>query len=131
MRHGKKKGQLGRNQPHRTAMLRNMATSLLEHEKIETTDAKAKLIRSTTEKLITLGKRGDLHARRNAARSVQNADVLRKLFGDIAQRFADRAGGYTRIIKSRIRVGDNAPLSIVELVGPRDAAVSSVDDEAV
>jgi large subunit ribosomal protein L17 len=93
-----------------------MVTSLLQHEKIETTDAKAKELRPLTEKMVTLGKRGDLHARRLAMRVIRDESVAKKLFDDIAPRFKDRAGGYTRILKVGRRHGDNAPVSIIELV---------------
>ena len=119
MRHGNYGGKLGRTSAHRSALFRNMVTSLLEHERIETTDAKAKEVRRIAERMITLGKRGDLHARRHALRVVRSRDVAAKLFGDLAERFRERPGGYTRIVKHRVRVGDAAPLSIVELlVGP-------------
>ncbi len=117
MRHLNSGRKLGRTSAHRTAMFRNMATSLFRHERIETTDAKAKELRSFAEQLITLAKRGDLHARRQAFADIRDQEVLAKLFGDIGPRFKARAGGYTRIIKSRIRKGDNAPISIIELVG--------------
>ena len=96
--------------------MRNMVTSLLEHERIETTDAKAKALRSLADRMITLGKRGDLHARRQALRVVRDKQVTAKLFGDLAERFRDRPGGYTRVIKIGNRVGDAAPVSIIELV---------------
>jgi large subunit ribosomal protein L17 len=119
MRHGNYGGKLGRTSAHRSALFRNMVTSLLEHERIETTDAKAKEVRRIAERMITLGKRGDLHARRHALRVIRSRDVAAKVFGDLAERFRERAGGYTRIVKYRVRVGDAAPLSIVELVtGP-------------
>ena len=117
MRHRNSGRKLGRTASHRTALFRNMATSLFRHERIETTDAKAKELRSFAEKLITLAKRGDLHARRQAYQDIRDQEVLAKLFGDIGPRFKARNGGYTRIIKSRIRRGDNAPISIIELVG--------------
>ena len=117
MRHLNSGRKLGRTTEHRTALFRNMATSLFRYERIETTDAKAKELRSFAEKLITLAKRGDLHARRQAYQDIRDQEVLAKLFGDIGPRFKTRSGGYTRIVKSRIRHGDNAPLSIIELVG--------------
>ena len=101
-------------------------TSLLEHERIETTDAKAKDLRRVADRMITLGKRGDLHARRTALRTIQSKEVTRKVFGDLAERFRDRAGGYTRVMKVRTRVGDAAPMSIIELV---DRPMES-DDES-
>ena len=98
-------------------MYRNMVTSLLEHERIETTDAKAKGVRRLAERMITLGKRGDLHARRRALRVIRSRSVTAKVFDDLAERYRDRPGGYTRVIKVRNRVGDAAPMSIIELVG--------------
>ena len=131
MRHLNSGRKLGRTSAHRTALFRNMATSLFRHERIETTDAKAKELRSFAEQLITLAKRGDLHARRQAYADIRDQEVLAKLFGDIGPRFKARAGGYTRIIKSRIRRGDNAPISIIELVGneqPLNAEDASSED---
>ena len=130
MRHLNSGRTLGRTSAHRTALFRNMATSLFRHERIETTDAKAKELRRFAEQLITLAKRGDLHARRQAFADIRDQEVLAKLFGDIGPRFKTRPGGYTRIIKSRIRKGDNAPISIIELVGnevPLNATASSDD----
>ena len=97
-------------------MFRNMATSLLHYERIETTDAKAKELRKVVEKMITLGKRGDLHARRQALSYIRDRNVVEKLFDDLSARYSERPGGYTRIIKLRRRTGDNAPISIIELV---------------
>ena len=97
-------------------MFRNMVTSFLEHGKITTTDAKAKELRSIAERMITLGKRGDLHATRQAAAYIRDKKVVTKLFTEIAPMYADRPGGYTRIIKLGIRPGDNAPVSVIELV---------------
>ena len=116
MRHLKHGRKLGRDQGHRKALFRNMAIALFRHERIETTDAKAKDLRAYTEKLITLGKKGDLHARRLAAKKIHDAEILQKLFDDIAKRNSNRAGGYTRVLKSRLRKGDCAPLSVIELV---------------
>ncbi|UFS68759.1 50S ribosomal protein L17 [Geomonas sp. RF6] len=116
MRHNNAGRRLGRTTSHRTAMFRNMVTSFLEHEKITTTDAKAKELRSIAERMITLGKKGDLHATRQAAAFIRDKKVVTKLFSVIAPRFADRPGGYTRIIKLGIRPGDNAPVSVLELV---------------
>lgn len=116
MRHLKSGRKLNRNQGHRKALFRNMAISLLRHERIETTDAKAKELRGYTEKLVTLGKKGDLHSRRIAAKKIHDAEILKKLFDDIAKRNDGRNGGYTRVIKSRYRKGDCAPLSVIELV---------------
>jgi large subunit ribosomal protein L17 len=97
-------------------MYRNLVTSLLEYERIETTDAKAKGVRRIAERMITLGKRGDLHARRRALRVIRSRKVTAKVFDDLAERFRDRPGGYTRIVKVRSRVGDAAPMSVIELV---------------
>ena len=116
MRHRRLRGKLSRPSAHRSALLRNLVTSLLDHELIETTDPRAKELKRVADRMITLGKRGDLHARRQAASVVHGGAVLGKLFGDLAARYRTRPGGYTRVLKSRIRVGDAAPLSIVELV---------------
>lgn len=116
MRHNKAGRRLGRTTSHRIAMFRNMVTSFLTHEKITTTDAKAKELRPIAEKLITLGKRGDLHAHRQAAAYIRDKKTVTKLFSVIAPRYAERPGGYTRIIKLGVRPGDNAEVSIIELV---------------
>ena len=116
MRHRKKGRQLSRTASHRRATLRNMATALFRHERIETTSAKAKELRPYAERLITLARRGDLHARRLASRKIQDRLVLGKLFDDIAPRFAERPGGYTRILKVGNRKGDAAEMSLIELV---------------
>jgi len=116
MRHGKSGRRLGRTTSHREAMFRNLVTSFLNHEKITTTDAKAKEIRSVAEKMITLGKRGDLHSLRQAASYIREKSVVTKLFTTIAPRYKDRPGGYTRIVKLGIRQGDAAPVSLIELV---------------
>ncbi len=116
MRHRKRGRQLGRDTDHRRALFRNLVTSLLEHEKIETTEAKAKELRGIADRMITLGKQGDLHARRLALAYLQSKSVVAKLFSDIAPRFTDRKGGYTRLIKTRIRLGDGARMCVVELV---------------
>ena len=116
MRHNKSGRRLGRNSSHRLAMMRNLVTSLLEHEKITTTDCRAKELRKVAEKMITLGKRGDIHARRQALQVVRDRKVVAKLFERLAPRYQDRPGGYTRIIKLANRLGDNASQSIIELV---------------
>ncbi|APG24170.1 MAG: 50S ribosomal protein L17 [Syntrophotalea acetylenica] len=116
MRHNKSGKRLGRNSSHRAAMMRNMVTSLLEHEKITTTDARAKELRKVVDRMITLGKRGDLHARRQASQVIRERKVVGKLFEVIGPRFKDRPGGYTRIIKLANRLGDNASQVIIELV---------------
>lgn len=122
MRHRVHARKLGRSPSHRQAMYRNLVTSLLQHERVKTTDAKAKEVRRLADRMITLGKRGDLHARRRALRVIREKDVAAKVFGELADRFKDRPGGYTRVLKLRTRVGDAASLSIVELVGPAEAA---------
>ncbi len=116
MRHRKRGRQLGRTTKHRLALFRNLATSLMEHERIETTEAKAKELRGITDRLITLGKEDTLHARRGALRVLRTKQAVSKLFDDVAKRFPDRHGGYTRIIKTRQRPGDGAPLVAIELV---------------
>jgi large subunit ribosomal protein L17 len=116
MRHNNAGKRLGRTTSHRIAMYRNMVTSFFNHERITTTDVKAKELRSIAEKMITLGKRGDLHAMRQAASYIRDKKVVTKLFTTIAPRYTERAGGYTRVIKLGIRSGDNAPVSIIELV---------------
>lgn len=116
MRHRKSGRKLGRNTSHRKAMMRNMVTSLFEHEQIKTTDARAKELRKMAEKLITLAKRGDLHARRQILEVVRDRKTAAKLVDRIAPRYQSRPGGYTRIIKLGHRSGDNAALSLIELV---------------
>ncbi|MBW2215572.1 MAG: 50S ribosomal protein L17 [Deltaproteobacteria bacterium] len=116
MRHKKAGKQLSRNTSHRRALLRNIVTSLFKHEQIETTDAKAKSLRPIAEKMITLAKRGDLHARRQALSYLQDKAVTHKLFDELKDRFLDRQGGYVRIVKKGVRKGDAAPISIVQLV---------------
>ncbi len=116
MRHRKSGNRLGRNTSHRKAMLRNMVTSFFDLEKITTTDARAKELRKLAEKLITTAKRGDLHSRRLVLEVVRDKKTVDKLFERIAPRYAGRPGGYTRIIKVGQRVGDNAALSLIELV---------------
>jgi large subunit ribosomal protein L17 len=117
MRHQKSGRKLSRSASHRWALIRNMITSLLRDEKIKTTDAKAKELRRWADRVITLGKQGSLHARRQVLAIVQDKAVVRKLFDTIAPRFKDRPGGYTRIVKIGIRRGDAAPVSVIELVG--------------
>ena len=116
MRHRKKGKELSRTATHRKALLRNLATSLFRHERIETTTAKAKELRPYAERLITLARRGDVHSRRLAGRKIQDREVLGKLFKDIAPRFGERPGGYTRILKLGHRKGDAAEMSLIELV---------------
>lgn len=116
MRHRKAGTRLSRTTAHRKAMLRNMVTSLFMHEKIKTTDAKAKVLRGVAEKMITLAKRGDMHARRQALAFIRDEGIVKKLFEDLRKHFIDRPGGYTRITKMGVRHGDAAPTSLVEMV---------------
>lgn len=117
MRHRKSGRKLGRSSSHREAMFRNMVTSLFEHERIVTTTEKAKEIGPIAERMITLAKRGDLHARRQAHSYIRSQEVVAKLFDEISEMFSDRNGGYTRIIKTGVRQGDAASMAILELVG--------------
>ena len=117
MRHLKAGRRLSRTTEHRKAMLRTLITQLLEHERVQTTQAKAKEARMWAEKIITLAKRGDLHARRQTLRVVRSKKAMAKLFGELKDRYQDRPGGYTRIIPLGCRFGDGAPLSLLELVG--------------
>ena len=116
MRHRRKGRQLSRTRQHRKAMLRNMATSLFRHEGVETTVAKAKELRPFAERLITLARRGDLHARRQVERHIKDRAVTGRLFGDLGPRFAARPGGYTRIVKIGQRQGDGAEMARIELL---------------
>lgn len=116
MRHRKRGRKLGRNSSHRKAMFRNMVTSLFKNEQLETTDAKAKELRPVAEKMITLAKRGDLHARRQALSYMKDKSVTHKMFEDLKDRYLDRQGGYVRIIKKGNRKGDGAPVSIIQLL---------------
>ena len=116
MRHRKSGRKLGVTTKHRKAMFRNMATDLLRNGKINTTDTRAKEIRRVVEKLVTLGKNGSLHARRKALGYIRDRAVVEKLFSELAQRYMERPGGYTRIVKLGYRRGDNAPISLIELV---------------
>lgn len=116
MHHGKTGSKLGRTSSHKEAMLRNMVTSIIKHERIRTTDMKAKELRKLADKMITLGKKGTLHARRQALAVVRDRAMVVKLFGELTDRYRNRAGGYTRIIKAGYRFGDNAPVSILEYI---------------
>jgi len=129
MRHGNSGRKLNRTSSHRKAMFANMAASLIEHEQIVTTLPKAKEIRPIVEKLVTLGKRGDLHARRQAISQIRDNDAVRKLFDAIATRYATRNGGYIRIMKAGFRTGDNAPMAVVEFVD-RDVDARGAKDRA-
>lgn len=132
MRHRKAGKHLGRDSSHRRAMFRNMVTSLFKYEQIETTDAKAKQLRPIAEQMITLAKRGDLHARRQALAYIMDKQVTHKLFDELKDRFMDRQGGYVRIIKKGNRKGDNAPISIVQLISGEEGKKKKkrVRDEA-
>jgi len=116
MRHRVAGRRLGRSSAHRKSLFRNLTTDLFRHERVRTTEAKAKAIRPQAERLITLAKRGDLHSRRLAARDVKDPEILRKLFDDLAERYEDREGGYVRVHKLGPRKGDAAPLVLLSLV---------------
>jgi large subunit ribosomal protein L17 len=122
MRHRAQTVRLSRDTAHRKAMLRNMITSLFLHDKIETTAVKAKVLKPLAEKMITLAKRGDLHARRQAEAVIHSHQVCTKLFGEAKTRYIDRISGYVRIVPTRVRRGDAAPMALVELVSPAAAA---------
>ncbi|MEM7302285.1 MAG: 50S ribosomal protein L17 [Pseudomonadota bacterium] len=129
MRHRKQGRKLNRTHSHRKAMFANMAASLITHEQIVTTLPKAKEMRSIADKLITLGKRGDLHARRQAISQVRDASVVKKLFEVLGPRYAERNGGYTRVLKAGFRFGDNAALAVIEFVD-RDPDAKGAEDRA-
>jgi len=129
MNHGKRGRRFNRTQSHRKALFQNLAISLIEHEQIVTTLPKAKDLRPVVEKLITLGKRGGLHARRQAIAEIRSVDAVKKLFDVIGPRYAQRNGGYTRIIKAGFRHGDNAPIAVIELVD-RDLDAKGAADRA-
>ena len=129
MRHGNSGRKLNRTASHRKAMFKNMAASLVEHEQIVTTLPKAKEIRPIVERLVTLGKRGDLHARRQLISQIGSAELAGKLIATIAPRYANRNGGYLRIMKAGFRYGDNAPLAVIEFVD-RDPAAKGAKDLA-
>ena len=129
MRHGKSGRKLNRTSSHRKAMFANMAASLIQHEQIKTTLPKAKELKPIVDKLVTLAKRGDLHARRQALSQVRDEAAVRKLFGILGERYADRPGGYTRVLKAGFRFGDNAPVAIIELVD-RDVEAKGAADRA-
>lgn len=128
MRHKNGYNNLGRESSHRKAMIRNMATSLVEHESITTTLTKAKSIRSVVEKLVTLGKKGEIHHRRLAARTLRNNETVAKLFNQIAPRFQERQGGYLRILKRGVRFGDGAHMATVQFVDYDAVAVKEARD---
>jgi len=126
MRHGNKLRKLNRTASHRKAMFANMASALVKHEQIVTTLPKAKELRRIVDKLITLGKRGDLHARRQAISRMRDKDQAAKLFEVLGPRYKERNGGYTRVLKAGFRYGDSAPMAVIELVD-RDPAAKGLD----
>lgn len=128
MRHGKSGRKLGRTSSHREAMFRNMVTSLFEHERIVTTEQKAKELKRIAEKMITLAKRGDLHARRQALSYIRSKEIVAKLFDEISGQFTERSGGYTRIIRTGVRRGDAASMAIIELVGYEEDLGESTEE---
>ena len=130
MRHGVSGRKLGRTTTHRLAMFANMAASLIKHEQIKTTLPKAKELRPIVEKLVTLGKRGDLHARRAAIAKVGDEEMVRKLFDVLGPRYKERNGGYTRVLKAGFRLGDAAPMAVIEFV-ERDTSAKGVDSGPV
>jgi large subunit ribosomal protein L17 len=127
MRHLNAGRKLNRSGSHRKALFRNLVTSLLEREHVRTTDAKAKELRRIADRMVTLGKRGSLHARRQAASYIRTRTVVKKLFDEVAPRFRERAGGYTRVIKLGHRHGDAAPMSIIELTDRGEAAKAEAE----
>ncbi len=129
MRHRLAHRKLGRTTEHRKAMMANMAASLIEHEQIVTTLPKAKEMKPFMDKLITLAKRGNLAARRQAISTIRNKDAVRKLFDVMGERYADRNGGYTRVLKAGFRHGDNAPMAVIELVDRDPEARGKADRE--
>lgn len=130
MRHGMSGRKLNRTSQHRRAMFANMANALFKHEQITTTLTKAKDLRPYAERLITLAKRGDLHSRRQAMAKLRDKTVVSKLFSTIAERYADRSGGYTRVLKAGYRYGDSAPMAVIELVD-RDVDAKGLDSGPV
>lgn len=129
MRHGNRGRKLNRTASHRKAMFANMAAALINHEQIVTTLPKAKELRPIADKLVTLAKRGDLHARRQAIAQIRDEKMVRKLFETIGPRFTDRAGGYTRVMRAGFRYGDNAPMAVIEFVD-RDTSARGAEDRA-
>ena len=130
MRHRKGPRKLNRTSSHRKAMFANMAAALVKHEQITTTLPKAKELRRVVDKLVSLGKRGDLHARRQALSTLRDRELVEKLFSTLAERYADRPGGYTRVLKAGYRYGDSAPIAIIELVD-RDEDAKGLDSGPV
>lgn len=127
MRHLNSGRKLNRTSAHRKALLRNLVTSLIEHEHVKTTDAKAKELRRVADRMVSLGKRGTLAARRRAASFIRKRAVVQKLFAEVAERFRDRPGGYTRIVKIGIRHGDAAPMSVIELTDRGESSRAEAD----
>ena len=130
MRHGKVHRKLNRTAEHRRAMFANMAAALIKHEQIVTTLPKAKDLRPIVEKLVTLGKRGDLHARRQAVAEMRDAAMVKKLFEVLGPRYKERNGGYTRVLKAGFRYGDSAPVAVIEFVD-RDVDAKGLDSGPV
>lgn len=130
MRHGVAGRKLNVTSSHRAAMFRNMAVALIKHEQITTTLPKAKELRPVAEKLITLGKRGTLHARRQAMAQLQDETIVSKLFSAVAERYKERSGGYTRVLKAGVRYGDNADMAVIEMVD-RDVDAKGQDSGPV
>ncbi len=126
MRHGKKGRKLNRTSSHRTAMFANMAAALIKHEQIVTTLPKAKELRRVMDRLVTLGKRGNLHSRRLASARIRDEAMAKKLFDVLAERYKDRNGGYTRVLKAGFRYGDQAPMAVIEFVD-RDVSARGQD----
>ena len=127
MRHKKAGVKLGRTSAHRNAMFRNMVTSLFKNEKVKTTDVKAKELRRWADKMITLAKRGDLHARRQAMAVIMEKEIVHKLFEEAPERFGSKEGGYTRITKVGFRAGDAAPMAVVEFTVPKAEVSTEVE----
>ena len=130
MRHGKVHRKLGKKPEHRKAMFANMCAALIKHEQITTTLPKAKELRPVVEKLVTLGKRGDLHARRQAISQIRDVAMVKKLFDVLGPRYKERKGGYTRVLKAGFRYGDNAPVAVIEFVD-RDESAKGQDSGPV
>src|SRR5262245_7345542 len=130
MRHGKVHRKLGKKPEHRKAMFANMCAALIKHEQITTTLPKAKELRPVVEKLVTLGKRGDLHARRQAVAKIRDVAMVKKLFDVLGPRYKERKGGYTRVLKAGYRYGDNAPVAVIEFVD-RDESAKGQDSGPV
>lgn len=130
MRHGKVHRKLNKKPEHRKAMFANMCAALIKHEQITTTLPKAKELRPVVEKLVTLGKRGDLHARRQAVSQIRDVAMVKKLFDVLGPRYKERHGGYTRVLKAGYRYGDNAPVAVIEFVD-RDESAKGLDSGPV